>query len=188
MNIPSLPSNLESSTLFLNKFSCASEEISRNYRPAMNIHNDRTLRIRGHVYSRRGRVWMSRDGFNWISNRKRIVKTRFGYALFEGRCFAKRWKTWCMCACILGTLCHYCYHFLFLWSRLKGDERKVFEHLINQICIFISFNNYDAKESYENMDICIFIDFEKNNKLILIKWNNRIKKERVHRLLIEGNI
>lgn len=90
MNIPSLPSNLESSTLFLNKFSCASEEISRNYRPAMNIHNDRTLRIRGHVYSRRGRVWMSRDGFNWISNRKRIVKTRFGYALFEGRCFAKR--------------------------------------------------------------------------------------------------
>lgn len=58
----------------------------------------------------------------------------------------------------------------------------MFEHLINQICIFISFNNYDAKESYENMDICIFIDFENNTK------NNRIKKERVHRLLIEGNI
>lgn len=117
MNIPSLPSNLESSTLFLNKFSCGSEEISRNYRPAMNIHNDRTLRIRGHVYySRRGRVWMSRDGFNWISNRKRIVKTRFGYALFEGRCVVKRRG---LCACTLGTLCHCCYHFLFLWSDSK---------------------------------------------------------------------
>lgn len=30
------------------------------------------------MFEKRG-GWIPRDGFNWISNRKRIVKTRFGY-------------------------------------------------------------------------------------------------------------
>lgn len=96
IHFPSVQSGIPYQSLFLNKFSCAYKNaplaISDNYRPTMNIHNDRTpqanslssYRGRGHVYSRK-RVCIPRemvrpwDGFNWISNRKRIVKTRFGY-------------------------------------------------------------------------------------------------------------
>lgn len=66
IHFPSVQSGIPYQSLFLNKFSCAYKNaplaISDNYRPTMNIHNDRTpqanslssYRGRGHVYSRKG--------------------------------------------------------------------------------------------------------------------------------------
>lgn len=89
------------------------------------------------MFEKRG-GWIPRDGFNWISNRKRIVKTRFGYVFVSKGDVSVKRRGGRRCA---PSVVYYCYRFVVLVVvrienlislllsfcaviRFKGDMKK----------------------------------------------------------------
>lgn len=131
MNIPfakstSNPSGIPYRVCFLINFHAPSRDIWQLYRPHDEYSQlDRTLlsqhqflylssssSLRGGdtCIREKGRGWIPRDGFNWISNRKRIVKIRFGYVFVSKGDVSVRRRGGRRDVCAtLGFVVHYCH-------------------------------------------------------------------------------
>lgn len=113
-------------SLFLNKFSCplsryltiisaprwifTTRSNSLVTTPILYLSSSSSLRGGDTCIREKGRGWIPRDGFNWISNRKRIVKTRFGYVFVSKGDVSVRRRGGRRDVCAtLGFVVHYCH-------------------------------------------------------------------------------